>query len=516
MVRIPTPPPVDDSSLPQAKAVEPAKPRRAKPKRVKSDHRDSGPPTSRIPEPGEARKVASPGAPLVNARKVIAQLFQERRDLLLRSYRGDLYEWSGAHWTRREDAWLRQLLFRFFERATFKADDGRQPFNPTKAKVANLEAAVNALTHLAEQSEVPLWLGAHSGPDPRELVPVHNGLLHLASRTLLEHTPRFFSLNAAPVDYDAAAPRPERFLRFVDELFGDDQQAKDTLQEMFGYLLSSDTSQQKIFMLVGPKRSGKSTIGRVVRELVGHAHVAAPTLASLTMNFGLQTMIGKSLAIIADARLSGQRNHQVVVERLLSISGEDALDIDRKYKAPWTGRLLARLLILTNELPALVDPSGALASRFIIISFTETFYGREDTELTEKLFAELPGILNWALDGLDRLHDRGRFIQPDSGRARVDELEALTSPVGAFLRERCIIEVGMTCRVSDLFDEWDHWCVDRGRNPGTVQSFGHELNALGLPITRRQPRTTDGRERWYEGIGLVAHDGTRSQLEEKN
>ena len=61
------------------------------------------------------------------------------------------------------------------------------------------------------------------------------------------------------------------------------------------------------------------------------------------------------------------------------------------------GKLETRFVILTNELPRLTDASGALASRFITLVLTESFYGREDLGLTDKLAGELPGILNWAL-----------------------------------------------------------------------------------------------------------------------
>ena len=120
-----------------------------------------------------------------------------------------------------------------------------------------------------------------------------------------------------------------------------------------GYILGGDTSQQKIPLFVGPKRAGKGTIARVLTGLLGAHNVAAPTLASLSTNFGLSPLIGKPLALISDARLSGRSDSSVVVERLLSISGEDSLTIDRKYLDQWTGRLPTRLALMTNELPQL-------------------------------------------------------------------------------------------------------------------------------------------------------------------
>jgi hypothetical protein len=90
-------------------------------------------------------------------------------------------------------------------------------------------------------------------------------------------------------------------------------------------------------------------------------------------------------------------------------------------------------MILTNELPRIADASTALPSRFIILPLSKSFLGEEDHHLTDRLIAELPGILNWALDGWDRLIKRGRFLQPPSGLDLIEELEDLGSPVGAFV-----------------------------------------------------------------------------------
>jgi putative DNA primase/helicase len=89
-------------------------------------------------------------------------------------------------------------------------------------------------------------------------------------------------------------------------------------------------------------------MGRVLTGLLGRFNVGAPTLAGLSTNFGLQVLIDKPLALISDARLSTKADAGIVVERLLSVSGEDSITVDRKYRDPWTGRLPSRFLILTN------------------------------------------------------------------------------------------------------------------------------------------------------------------------
>ena len=91
-------------------------------------------------------------------------------------------------------------------------------------------------------------------------------------------------------------------------------------------------------------------------------------------------------------------------------------------------------MILTNELPRFADASGALASRFVILTTKSTFYGKEELDLKEKLRSELPGILNWALAGLTRLRERGRFVIPQSSLDALQQMEDLASPVAAFVR----------------------------------------------------------------------------------
>lgn len=321
---------------------------------------------------------------------------------------------------------------------------------------------------------------------------------------LLSHTPMFFTPNALNYRYDPAASSPAAWLAFLAQLWPNDDESIETLQEIFGYALTADTSQQKAFLLVGPKRSGKGTIARVLRALVGAENAVAPTLAGIGTNFGLQPLIGKRVAVISDARLSGRTDQAVIAERILSITGEDAITIDRKYREAWTGRLGVRFLVLTNELPRLADASGALASRFIVLVLTQSFFGREDPGLTDKLLPELPGILNWAIEGWRRLRDRGHFVQPAAAAEAVEELEELGSPISAFVREYCEIGAGRSVAVDTLFVSWQDWCVQQGRAyAGDKQRFGRDLRAAVPALKVSKPRDDNGRRvRVYEGLGF--------------
>jgi putative DNA primase/helicase len=377
---------------------------------------------------------------------------------------------------------------------------------------------VDALKAVANRSlsvSLPTWLiDAAEVPPAAEMVACANGLLRLPTRELGDATPAFFSLNALDFAFDPDALEPKEWFAFLRSLWRDDLEAIQVLQEWFGYCLMPDTRLHKILLIVGPKRSGKGTIGRILADLLGRANVCGPTLASFQQNFGLAPLIGKQLAIIADARLSGKADHQVIVERLLTISGEDCLTIDRKNREHWTGRLATRLMILTNELPCVADAGGAFPSRFIVLTLSQSFSEKEDIGLTDRLRTELPGILNWAIAGWLSLQARGWFLQPASSAEAIQDLEDLSSPISAFLRERCEIRAGLTVNCALLFSYWTVWCEDLGRDhPGSASTFGRDLRTAIPGVKVIQPRTWDGgRERQYEGVGLAADIPTDARV----
>ncbi|HTQ38065.1 MAG TPA: phage/plasmid primase, P4 family, partial [Pirellulales bacterium] len=370
---------------------------------------------------------------------------------------------------------------------------------------------LRAQAMLSTQHDPPCWICEVPTDWPAdEILATRNKLVHLPSLVeskddyQINSTPRFFGTAALEFDFDPQFPEPKEWLSFLHSLWGDDIHSIEVLQEWLGYLLTQDTRYQKILLLLGPKRSGKGTIARVLRELVGRANVAGPTLASFSQNFGLWPLLGKSVAIISDARLSHKSDQAIIAERLLSVSGEDAVTVDRKFLEPVTCKLSTRLIILTNELPRLSDSSGALAGRFIVLRLTESFFGREDTDLTQKLLVELPGILLWAIEGWRRLRERGRFEQPRGGEELVEDMHDLGSPIGAFVRERCLIGPEYETSICSLYSEWKRWCEIVGRrDPGTEQIFGRDLTTA-IPAIRRVRKNTSGvRERFY--VGVKAH-----------
>jgi putative DNA primase/helicase len=444
--------------------------------------------------------------------RVRARARGERRAESERRHRGSFHRFVGDHWPEDEERRVSSELWHWLEDAVYeklvRGELVLLPFQPTKYKVGHVVEALRAIGHVADKVQPPAWLenDKTTSVNPGELIPLANGVLDLSSRTLRPHSVELFSQHVLSFEYDPRATEPVRWLSFLHELWGDDDaESKETLAEWFGYVLSGETSQQKMYLLVGPKRSGKGTIARVLTGLLGVHNAAGPTLASLAQNFGLQPLIGKQLAVVSDARLGRRGDSTIAVERLLSVSGEDTITVDRKYREPWTGRLPSRFMILTNELPRFSDSSGALASRFVVSILSKSFYDRENPMLSAELLEEAPSIFNWALEGLDRLRERGHFTTPASARDAQRHLEDLASPVGAFARDRCEVGSSFTATTDDLWAEWKEWCVDEGCGHGTKAVFARDLRASVAGLSPIRTREGEQRARGYRGIRLTKH-----------
>jgi putative DNA primase/helicase len=446
-----------------------------------------------------------PSAPLHSARILLGAQFTTPGGIsTLYRHRGAFWHWIGSRYRQTDDETVRAQIWAFLEKALRREKDSTVPFKPTRAKVGDVLDALGAVTQLDKYTEAPEWIGDASAdmPPAHEFLACANGLLHLPSGELYPPTAAYFNVISSKAVFDADAPAPVQWVQFLDQIFGDDVEAKMLLQDWFGYLLAPDTSQHKILLAVGPPRCGKGTIARVLTEVLGRDSVGGPTMSGLAGDFGLEPLICKSLAIISDARIGARTNKSAVLERLLSISGEDSQTVNRKHVVAWDGKLPTRFMILTNALLSLSDESGALANRFVILTMKNSFLGKEDPLLTSKLLSELPGILNWSIEGYRRLRERGHFVQPKSSSEAAEQIEMLGSPIKAFVRDKCRVGPGLEVSHDELWAAYKFWCEEQGtRDAGNKAWFGRNLMSAepGLKTVRRGAI----KQAFYHGIGLV-------------
>jgi putative DNA primase/helicase len=444
----------------------------------------------------------SPSEPMAVAR-IFADECLHNGTPTLRHWRGAWWMWQTSHWVEADDRALRSILYRFTEHAFYVQGKMPKPWAPTRRKIIDLADALSAICFLQNDIDQPNWLDA-TGQDG-VIVSFANGLLDVERRRLIPHTPLFFNQTSVPFNFDPKALEPDCWLKFIGELWPNEPDAIKVLGEWFGYVISGRTDLHKILLMVGPTRGGKGVIARVLSALVGRKNVAGPTLNSLGGEFGLTPLIGKPLAIISDARFAG-KDASVVVERLLSISGEDTLTVNRKYRDQWTGKLPSRLHVLSNELPKLGDASTAIVGRIVLLLLSHSWLGREDHGLETTLHAQLSGILNWALDGLHRLAINNNFTRIPSADEAVVAMRDLASPIAAFVRDRCEIGPDKEVSVDALYNVYRSWAEDNGHAKKSKHTFGRDLRAAVPSVSVVRPRDKDDKEarpRVYAGIDLI-------------
>ncbi len=415
--------------------------------------------------------------------------------------------WSGVFWSWVDGCYrelsgdaIRSMVYCFLN------DDYA---NVTKSHVENVVGQMMAISILPSRSSPPCWtVSGDNRWDAADCIATPRAIVHLAGLMRDEpysfrpSSPNFFCTSRLDFDIKPDRTPCPNWDMFLTDLFSLDFVAEETLQEWFGYVLSGDNRLEKMLLLIGPPRSGKTTVARVQSMLVGMANVASPTLAALSSQFGLQNLIGKSLSVIGDARLDGKVNQTTLVERLLSISGRDTIQIDRKYRDPIDVCLGTRIMMLSNLLPRFNEASTALANRFIVLKTENSFLGKEDHDLEGKLTAELHGIFWWAIDGLKRLRERGRFAPPDYSRDMIDQLTELGSPIACFVRDECRIGFDEVVAKDGLYMVYQAWCKRTGHSACGREVFARDLIAAYPHVREFRPRDGDTRRNCYKGISL--------------
>lgn len=431
-----------------------------------------------------AAPMPPPGHVMPVARALLAEHVDEGR-YLRRFWRGDWWKYEGPHWVEMEPAGVRKEVYDRLEHATYVVKGPKGPevkaWNPGPKSVSAVIDGMEACILLDRNVDAPAWLS--TGESATGYVPCRNGLIDVKTRERLPLTSDYFGTVGIPVDYDPDAGEPVEWMKFLRSLWPPDEDGVDAaeirvLQQWFGYVLSGRLDLQKMLLLVGAPRCGKGTIARILRALVGHDNVTAPALAMMAQNFGLADAVGKTLMVVADARL-GPGGQEAVVERLLTISGQDPVTIDRKNKPAWTGTLQTRIMMMSNELPRFLDASGAIASRYVILKTDVSFLGREDIELEGRLRREFPEILKWSLDGLDDLTKLGRFTETERHRDEMEALYDLVSPIKAFLRRTCNDEDAAASEpFADLYAAYEVWCSGNRRGAAlSTARFSEQLKA---------------------------------------
>jgi putative DNA primase/helicase len=433
-------------------------------------------------------------------------------------YGEDWYEYSAGAYRHLDDLEVECKAQSFLEdafiRTASRTGDNdeqvfkRTPFNPKNADVAQVCGALKRkYFRSVETLKPPAFLEGigpeFDGVNPKNLISCQNLIVDFTTGQAFAPTDRFFTMTALPIDFDPDAECP-LWLSYLDEVFGGDAELIRLTQQMFGYIISGDTSYQRVFYLRGRPRSGKGTMIRVMGMLLGKRNVASPTIRELANSFGLENVLDKTLLTISELNADDAKALSQAVSIILQISGEDDIDINRKNMKMLVGhRLAVRIVLAGNQFPNFKDHATAMAARLLVLPFDFSFVANPDPKLSEKLVTELPGILNWAIAGLADLRSDERFIEPDASKRAKQDILNSGDPVRGFVAECCEIGIEHSILKDDLFDAYRSYCRQNEAHPLNKEKFGAGLlTAFPNEITASRPRDGASREHVYRGIRL--------------
>lgn len=425
--------------------------------------------------------------------------------------------WTGSHWSwdaeaevgrRAEETAKAHLAAEAMKAA---GDFSRAKAAMAAASVAKREAMVKgARHHLAvaiEELDSDPWLLA-----------TETATIDLRTGEAREHIREDMITQVAPVRYDpkATCPRWERFLAevLVTEAGEPDPDLVSFVQRAVGYSLTGATSEQCLFLLIGPTgANGKSVLLGVLSKLLADYSATLSFSTLLADRHGrskgpeLLPLLGSRLAAAVEPN-AGQRLDEALVKKL---TGEDEISVNPKYERVFSFENRAKLWLGCNAPPTLSSGGSAMARRLRVIPFRRTFIdpaekGRPphppmeaelDRGLEEKLRAELPGILRWAVQGALEWQRRG-LAPPESVRAAEADYQAENDPIAEWLAVYVRRSPGRPAKVGEAHRSYAAWCEAQGWRPVGPKKLAGLLRQAGFDI-----KVTKGHGSW-----LLDHEVT--------
>jgi putative DNA primase/helicase len=433
------------------------------------------------------------------------------------NWHGDFYQWDAGYWQRVCDSEIDLRIAKHLQAHNEGAAvaTGQAPkVSITRNLINNVR--LNLAARVLRPANKPLnrWDSIEQNAlNALTTVSMKNGLLVLRQDgrvELLRHTPDYFSLVQLPYDYDLDAECP-LWHAFLRDITLKRPEYILLLQQWLGYLLRPDLRLQKLLMLLGEGANGKTVFSEVVQALLGIENCSQVPISRFGNPFALVNTLGKMLNVTTE----GVGLIEEVAETTLkAFTSGDRMTFERKFRDSVSDTPTAKVMICTNDLPRFNDKSIAIWRRILLVPFDKVITENEQIEtLTDQLKAELPGILNWAIEGLKNLNAAGRFTMPDDSKILLEEYRRDANPARAYLLENYQpSNNGEYVGCETLFNDYKSYCNNKGYRPLSDRTFGKEVHRAFPDIKSKRPGSGNTRLRVYEGITSVTSNASNVTL----
>ena len=276
----------------------------------------------------------------------------------------------------------------------------------------------------------------------------------------LEECDTFFTLHQIPHNYDAKADCP-KFKRFINNLFYEED--IPVIQEYLGYCLVPNTLAQTALFIIGEGGEGKSRIPVLMEHIIGADNVVVGDFEGLQDKFSTSSL-DKQMLFMDDeltlTALDDTSNFKKIV------TAETAMEVEVKGKPKYKTKLYSRIICCGNgAIQSKFDRTDGFYRRLLLCKVRPVHYDKPDRTLSDQLDKEIPGIINWMLEGLCRVVKNGFIIEPSKRMS--DEVQSLrdnSDTIQLFMNDEQFIDYTFDeedkVSIKQLYDAYENWCQD--------------------------------------------------------
>lgn len=415
--------------------------------------------------------------------------------------------WDGTRWKRDPSelivaGYAKRMIEKMYDEA-FQIDDEEL----LKRKIQHIKksakgTAINAILNIAK-TDLRICITEEQLDKKPLMVTLDNLTYDLESSKKLKHSPNHFITKKLPFSYNSKA-KDQRWREFVVQIMDGNKEMAEFLQQAVGYSLTGLTSEQCLFFLYGQGKNGKTTFVEVIMKMFGEYACKAENKMIMDIN--------SSSAIPNDvARLNGHRfvlfseiqeGRRLNEAKVKNLTGGDTITARFLRQEFFDFEPSHTIWVFGNHKPLINGTDDGIWRRLRLINFAKQFSEKErDGQLREKLYKELPGIFNWALEGLQKWKENGKKLAvPDLVKRETLNYRGEMDVISSFINERCMQKVSYSCSNKELRSAYETWCSENGLQVLSNKSMNPKLEQWGF-----KKYHSNGRVHW-KGLQPVSQD----------
>lgn len=329
-----------------------------------------------------------------------------------------------------------------------------------------------------------------------------NGVLSVKDRVLLPHSPNRIFFHVIGNQYDPKATCP-KFLRFITEITRGDDNLIKFLQEFFGYCLLPGLPYHMIVILFGSGGNGKSVLLEILINMLGKENCSFLSIQDIVgQRFRLAELDGKLVNVSNETPKGADLANPLLKE----LSSGGYVVLEKKGKDPYMRKNGTKFILSTNVIPRVSEQNDGAERRLYTVPIdVKISQEKIDPYLVKKLNEELPGILNWSIEGLERLQSQKGFTKCDRMERLKRQFLLENDSVRHFISEECELRADGKCRVMEAYERYREFCGQSGFKPFAINEFGKRvLRTPGVVREERDSSPSDSSRRpWlYTGITM--------------